>query len=160
LFAAQFPFHQEKTACGDKWCVVLEQYETSYGCHAGHPRKTKAEVIQTTDCKVQSEHSTEAEAKAAAREVMVWTDHFEDWAEEHYADGQGPPYDSAHGENYDNDDEVQIYVQRRSKFDSARKRDQAFVQKAFQKEIDKREKAQAKKKEAVAGARKVARSRL
>jgi hypothetical protein len=116
---------------------------------------SKAEEIMATDYEIRGEYETKAAALKAAREQMLDSEYFDDWAEEHYGDEALDLYDSADAENYDNDEEVRIYVATKSKFDAARKRDEDFLVKARAEAIAAHHKELEAKKAAVAAAGKV-----
>lgn len=102
----------------EEWVVVEETYPSAWGCYSGQPPSSDAKRIALTEFRVVGWHAEYDQAEEAARECMERSEWFGSWGEEYYAD-EPPPYNSMHGENYDNDEEVLIYVQTRKDYEAS-----------------------------------------
>ena len=102
----------------EEWVVVEETYPSAWGCYSGQPPRSDAKRIALTEFRVVGWHAEYDQAEEAARECMERSEWFGSWGEEYYAD-EPPPYNSMHGENYDNDEEVLIYVQTRKDYEAS-----------------------------------------
>lgn len=114
----------------DPWLVAVKSYPISgRGCHRGR-QFSQADVVSRSTTTVEGgQFETEKEAVAHAKSVRDCTAEFEDWADEHFGAGP-PPWDSAEGDNFDNDEEVLIRVVRQSVIDAENKANEALLQKA------------------------------
>ena len=138
-----------------KWCCAQAEYRTNYGCHRGQPVPTMADMIMSTEWEEPTVHETEADAVEVAKHLRDSSEYFEGWAEEFYAGDTHPPYDSADGENCDNDSEVRIEVMLLSDFYLARKQEGDYVEKELKEAQAKAKKAESKKAKAVAASGRV-----
>jgi hypothetical protein len=137
-----------KVNASDEWMVVEERYPTSYGCNRGRSRDRIQMMLETNRTRVGTAHATKEKAEAAAIKQRSRNEHFDDWAEEFYNDAL-PPFDSAEGENYDNDEEIRISVVTKvalSKLEASERRE---IEQARSGEMKAHEKAIAKKKKEV-----------
>ena len=107
------------------WLVVETSYPTTYGCHRGR-RWSRLEMIEWSDVKVHGPYGSFDVAETAARNLAEEDCHFcgydfeETW-------GEGPPFDSAAAENWDNDTEMRFEVLRRSEYDERKQQDEEHV---------------------------------
>lgn len=86
-----------------QWFVEVTTYCSGCGCYAGAPPSLYPDSTTVS----HGPYASNAEAEAAARQLRESEPGFEDWSDEHYG-SRPPPYDSADGENYDEDEFVRI----------------------------------------------------
>ena len=101
----------KRPAPGDvatQFVVMKRVYPSGFGCYSGS-RMSKTEIERLTETKTIGSFASMAEACDAAQEARDRDCRFADWSEEHYETAP-PPYCSADGENYDEDEHVLIYV--------------------------------------------------
>jgi hypothetical protein len=120
---------------GDPWLAVQSVYPASSGCNRGRTFSAP-ELVLRTEHTILGEFASEARAVRCLRSARQAHENFEDWADEMYGHGedeesdQPPPWDSAEGRNYDNDDEVLLDVMRKSEFEAARAEDEQLLERA------------------------------
>lgn len=88
--------------------VESESYPSGMGCYAAQDLSDDY-IEACTTIKIVGEYDTMEEAKETAIQERDYTCQFEGWAEEYYGDND-PPFFSSDGENYDQDENVHIYV--------------------------------------------------
>lgn len=104
----------------DNFLVVETQYPTQYGCHSGQSFSQEY-IWRNSSVGVSGPYATRAEADRIAENIRDSSEFFDDWAScsaELFADG--PPFDSALRENYDNDEELMIQVLSEDVYDEDR----------------------------------------
>ena len=92
-----------------KWLLKHSTMPSNCGCYAGSNMSSE-DREQLTSETVLSEHDTESEAIQAAKNARDRDEQFDDWAEDYYDKDDEPPYNSAHGQNYDEDDWTLIFI--------------------------------------------------
>jgi hypothetical protein len=99
---------QKKPAQMTGYRVETESYPSGMGCYYGQDLdEDYIEACTTTH--IVGEYDSLKEAEQAAIEERNSTCQFDDWAEDFYDDA-GPPFLSSEGENYDEDENVHIYI--------------------------------------------------
>ena len=104
---ASSPAKKKTRSVAEKWVALITEYPTTYGCNRGRTYFAE-ELWRESDTDVH-ECSTEAAALAKAKELREQSEHFEGYDGDDTF-GVSPPYDSADGQNWDNDSEKLIEV--------------------------------------------------
>jgi hypothetical protein len=124
--------------------VLKTSYPSSGGCYAGQDLDDDY-IEACTTRSVVGVYKTEKAALKAALVARNSTCQFEGWAEEFYDDNETPPpYESYEGENYDEDENVSIYIE---KFERSKKEEVAAEKKKKEEKREKEAKAAARKKQ-------------
>jgi hypothetical protein len=90
-----------------QWLVMKTEGPSSYGANRGMSAATRKRMTET---KVVSTHASREEAVAAAITARDYECSFEDWAEDYYGEDAEPPFFSGDGENYDDDECIEIFL--------------------------------------------------
>ncbi len=101
----------------EQWFVVTSHRPSSCGCHAGSKMSRAEFERQCTREDTAGPFASRAEAVAAAIAERDGYCEFEEWAPEFYSEGE-PPFDSADGGNYDDDEYVSVDIESQAQRDA------------------------------------------